>query len=132
MPNPIPDKYKDLFQKKAFGHLATLMPNGVPQVTPVWIDYDGTHIIVNSARGRQKDKNMKRNPHVSISIQDPDNPYRYLEVRGKVTEITEAGADDSIDKLAKKYTGADKYQNRRPGEVRVMYKITPEHTTTMG
>jgi PPOX class probable F420-dependent enzyme len=132
MANPIPDKYKDLFQKRAFGHLATLMPDGVPQVTPVWIDYDGTHIIVNSARGRQKDKNMKRNPHVSISIQDPDNPYRYLEVRGKVTEITEAGADDSIDRLAKKYTGADKYQNRRPGEVRVMYRITPEHTTTMG
>jgi PPOX class probable F420-dependent enzyme len=132
MATPIPDKYKDLFQKRAFGHLATLMPNGSPQVTPVWIDYDGTHIIVNSARGRQKDKNMKRNPHVSVSIQDPDNPYRYLEVRGKVTEITEAGADDSIDKLARKYTGADKYQNRSPGEVRVMYKITPEHTTTMG
>jgi PPOX class probable F420-dependent enzyme len=132
MAHPIPDKYKDLFQKRAFGHLATLMPDGAPQVTPVWIDYDGTHIIVNSARGRQKDKNMKRNPNVSVSIQDPDNPYRYLEVRGKVTEITEAGADDSIDKLAKKYTGADKYQHGTPGEVRVMYKITPEHTTTMG
>jgi PPOX class probable F420-dependent enzyme len=132
MANPIPDKYKDLFEKKAFGHLATLMPDGTPQVTPVWIDYDGTHIIVNSARGRQKDKNMKRNPHVSISVQDPDNPYRYLEIRGKVTEITETGADDSIDKLAKKYTGADKYQNRRAGEVRVIYKVTPDHTTAMG
>jgi PPOX class probable F420-dependent enzyme len=132
MPIQIPEKYKDLFQKKAFGNLATLMPNGTPQVTPVWIDYDGTHIIVNSARGRQKDKNMKRSQDVSISIQDPDNPYRYLEIRGKVTEITEDGADESIDKLAKKYTGADKYQNRRPGEVRVMYKITPEHTTAMG
>jgi len=132
MANPIPEKYKDLFHKKAFGNLATLMPDGTPQVTPVWIDYDGTHIIVNSARGRQKDRNMKRSPNVSISIQDPDNPYRYLEVRGKVTEITETGADDSIDKLARKYTGADKYQHRRPGEVRVMYKITPLHTTAMG
>ena len=132
MANPIPEKYKDLFQKKAFGHLATLMPDGSPQVTPVWIDYDGTHIIVNSARGRQKDKNMKRSPDVSISIQDPDNPYRYLEIRGKVSEITEDGADDSIDKLAKKYTGADKYQFRQPGEVRVMYKITPVRTTAMG
>jgi len=132
MANPIPEKYKDLFQKKAFGHLATLMPDGSPQVTPVWIDYDGTHIIVNSARGRQKDKNMKRSPDVSISIQDPDNPYRYLEIRGKVSEITEVGADDSIDKLAKKYTGADKYQFRQPGEVRVMYKITPVRTTAMG
>jgi len=128
----IPEKFKDLFQKRAFGHLATLMPDGTPQVTPVWIDYDGDHIIVNSARGRQKDKNMRRSPNVAISIQDPDNPYRYLEIRGKVTEISEAGADDSIDKLAKKYTGADKYQHRRPGEVRVMYKIIPEHTTTMG
>jgi len=132
MANPIPEKYKDLFQKKAFGHLATLMPDGSPQVTPVWIDYDGTYIIVNSARGRQKDKNMKRSPDVSISIQDPDNPYRYLEIRGKVSEITEDGADDSIDKLAKKYTGADKYQFRQPGEVRVMYKITPVRTTAMG
>jgi len=132
MATAIPDKYKDLFQKRAFGHLATLMPDGTPQVTPVWIDYDGTHIIVNTARGRQKDRNMKRSPNVSVSIQDPDNPYRYLEIRGKVTDITENGADASIDKLAKKYTGADKYQHRAPGEVRVMYKITPHHTTAMG
>lgn len=75
---------------------------------------------------------MKRSPNVSVSIQDPDNPYRYLEIRGKVTEITENGADESIDKLAKKYIGADKYPGRTAGEVRVMYKITPLHTTAMG
>ena len=132
MAEPIPDKYLDLFQKKAFANLATLMPDGTPQVTPVWCDFDGTHVLVNSARGRQKDRNMKRNAAVALSIQDPDNPYRYLEVRGKVAEITENGADAHIDKMAKKYLGADKYPYRQASETRVMYKIQPEHTTMMG
>jgi PPOX class probable F420-dependent enzyme len=82
MAGMIPDKFLDLFQKKAFASLATLMPDGSPQVTPVWVDFDGNHVIVNSARGRQKDKNMQRNAKVALSIIDPDNPYRYLEVRG--------------------------------------------------
>jgi PPOX class probable F420-dependent enzyme len=128
----IPDNYKDLFDKKAFANLATLMPDGTPQVTPVWVDYDGTHVLVDSARGRQKDKNMKRNPTVALSIQDPDNPYRYLEIRGKVSEITEEGANEEIDKMAKKYLGVDKYPYSRPGEVRVLYKITPERVNHMG
>jgi PPOX class probable F420-dependent enzyme len=128
----IPDKYLDLFQKKAFANLATLMPDGSPQVTPVWVDYDGNHVIVNSARGRQKDKNMQRNAKVALSILDPDNPYRYLEVRGKVDEITEQGAETHIDKMAKKYMGKDKYPYRRDGEVRVLYKIIPTKTTQMG
>ena len=128
----IPEKYKDLFEKKAFASLATVMPDGSPQVTPVWVDYDGNHVLVNSARGRQKDKNMERNPAVSLSIMDPDNPYRYLEVRGRVAEITEEGAEEHIDKMAKKYMGKDKYPFRQPGERRVLYKIEPEHTTQMG
>ena len=132
MAETIPEKYKDLFDKKSFAHLATVMPDGTPQVTPVWVDYDGSHVLVNSARGRRKDKNMERNPAVSLSIQDPDNPYRYLEVRGRVTEITEEGADEHIDKMAKKYMGLDKYPLRQPGEVRVLYKITPERTSHMG
>jgi len=132
MASVIPDKYLDLFQKRAFGNLATLMPDGTPQVTPVWIDWDGTHVLINSARGRQKDKNMQRSAAVSMSILDPDNPYRYLEVRGKVADITEDGADDHIDKMAKKYMGKDKYPYRRPGEVRVVYKIMPTKTTQMG
>src|SRR6185503_18106170 len=81
MAGVIPDKYVDLFSKKAFANLATVNPDGTPQVTPVWVDYDGTHVLVNSARGRRKDKNMETNPAVAISILDPDNPYRYLEVR---------------------------------------------------
>ena len=132
MASVIPDKYTDLFQKRAFANLATLMPDGTPQVTPVWVDWDGTHVLINSARGRQKDKNMQRNAAVSMSILDPDNPYRYLEVRGKVDEITENGADDHIDKMAKKYMGKDKYPYRRPGEQRVIFKILPTRTTQMG
>src|SRR5258708_7856034 len=98
MAGVIPENYLDLFDKKAFAHVATLMPDGTPQVTPVWVDYDGEHILINSARGRRKDKNMESNPAVALSIQDPDNPYRYLEVRGPVVEITEAGASAHIDK----------------------------------
>jgi PPOX class probable F420-dependent enzyme len=101
----IPEKYLDLFEKRAFAHLATLMPDGSPQVTPVWVDYDGEYVLVNSSIGRQKDLNMRRDPRVAIDIQDPDQPYRHLQVRGEVVEITEEGADEHIDKMAKKYRG---------------------------
>jgi PPOX class probable F420-dependent enzyme len=132
MAENIPDKYRDLFNKKAFANLATVMPDGTPQVTPVWVDYDGTHVLVNSARGRRKVKNMDRNPSVALSIMDPDNPYRYLEIRGTVEEITEEGADEHIDKMAKKYMGQEKYPGRQPGEVRVLYKIRPQSFSHMG
>jgi PPOX class probable F420-dependent enzyme len=98
----------------------------------VWVDTDGEYVIFNSAKGRQKDRNVRRDPRVALAIVDPDNPYRYLEVRGKVAEITEQGADAHIDKMAKKYLGQDKYPYRQASEVRVIYKIRPEHTTTMG
>ena len=129
MAHKIPDQFLDLLQKRAFAHLATVMPDGSPQVSPVWVDYDGTHLIVNSARGRQKDCNMRRDARVAVEIQDPDNPYRYLLVRGRVAKITEDGADASIDKLAFKYLGQEKYPYRRPGEVRVIYQIEPERVT---
>lgn len=123
----IPEKYLDLFEKKAFAHLATLMPDGSPQVTPVWVDYDGEYVLVNSSIGRQKDLNMRRNPRVAIDIQDPDQPYRHLQVRGRVVEITQEGADEHIDKMAQKYMDKEKYPNRTPGMVRVLYKIKPEN-----
>ena len=129
---PIPEKYRDLFEKRAFASLATLMPDNRPQVTPVWVDYDGSHVRVNSAKGRLKDKNMRRDKRVALSIQDPDNPYRYIAVRGKVVEITEQGADAHIDALAKKYLGKDRYPFRSPGEVRVMYKIRADKVSTSG
>ena len=132
MSNVIPEKYVDLFHKPAFASLGTLMPDGRPQVTPVWVDFDGEHVIFNSAKGRQKDRNVRRDPRVALAIVDPDNPYRYMEIRGKVAEITEQGANEHINKLAKKYMGLDKYPYSRPDEVRVIYKIRPEHTTVMG
>ncbi len=132
MPDVIPEQFRDLFNKKAFASLTTLMPDGSPQTTPVWCDSDGQHVIFNSAKGRQKDRNVRRDPRVAMAIIDPDNPYRYLEIRGKVVEITEQGADAHIDKMAKKYLDKDKYPFRQPGEVRVVYKIRPEHTSTMG
>jgi PPOX class probable F420-dependent enzyme len=132
MPEVIPEQFRDLFEKKAFASLTTLMPDGSPQTTPVWCDTDSEHVIFNSAKGRQKDRNVRRDPRVAMAIIDPDDPYRYLEIRGKVVEITEQGADAHIDKMAKKYLDKDKYPFRQPGEVRVLYKIRPEHTSTMG
>jgi len=106
------------------------MPDGKPQSTPVWVDYDGKYVVINTAQGRQKDKNLQRDGRVALSITDPDNPYRYLEVRGRVAERTVAGADQHIDAMAKKYLGKDKYPYRQPGEVRVIYKVAPERTTS--
>lgn len=120
---PFPENYLDLFQKKAFGAFSTVMPDGSPQTTPVWVDYQGGEIWVNSAVGRQKDKNVRRDPRVAVAVMDPDNPYRYVEVRGSVREVTQEGADAHIDAMAKKYLGKDKYPFRQPGEQRVIYKI---------
>jgi PPOX class probable F420-dependent enzyme len=128
----IPEKYLDLLKKPAFASLGTIMRDGSPQVTPVWVDFDGKHVRVNSALGRMKDKNMRRDPRVSLSIQDPENPYRYLEIRGKVEEITQNGADDHINKLSQKYLGKPEYPFRKPGEVRVVYKIVPQKINSMG
>jgi PPOX class probable F420-dependent enzyme len=128
----IPEKYQDLLNKKAFAQLATIMPDGTPQVSPVWFEYDGKNILINSAKGRVKDKNMRRDPRVGLDIQDPDNPYRHVSIRGRVVQITEDGADAHIDKLTKKYINQDRYPYRGPGEVRVIYKIQPEAAHSMG
>ncbi len=125
----IPEKYNTLLTGKAIAFVATLMPDGSPQVTPVWFDFDGEYICINSAAGRVKDKNMRRDGRVAVSIIDPSDPYNHFEVRGKVAVITTEGADDHIDRLARKYTGAEKYQNRRAGEQRVTYKISVDKVT---
>lgn len=132
MAEAIPEKFKDLFEKRAFASLATLMPNGSPQVTPMWCDYDGSHVLLNSARGRQKERNLLRDPRMAVFIMDPDNPYRYMEVRGRVVEITETSADEHINRMAKKYLGVDTYPYRRPGEVRILLKVQPERVRTYG
>ena len=128
----IPENYRDLFSKPAFAHLVTLMPDGSPQVTPVWVDLDGNTVVINTAKGRLKDRNMRRDPRVALEISDPANPYRYLQVRGRIANYTEDGADAHIDKMAKKYLGKDTYPLRQPGEVRVMFKITPEQVQGYG
>jgi PPOX class probable F420-dependent enzyme len=130
----IPASHADLldFGKKAFAQLATLNTDGSPQVTPVWVDFDGTHLLVNTAKGRVKDRNLASQPRVAMSIIDPENPYRYLGIQGRVTDRTEAGGDAHIDKMAKKYIGKDTYPWRQPGEVRVIYKIAVEKAHTMG
>lgn len=125
----IPDKLKDLlsWEKKAFAFLALTTGGGMPQVTPVWFDWDGAHVIVNSARGRVKDKVMSRRSKVALAIPDPADPYRYLQIQGAVVEVTEEGARDMIDHLSTKYTGR-KYQWYK-GETRVTYKILPERVS---
>lgn len=130
----IPEQYQDLFtdEKKAFAHLATVMPDGTPQVTPVWFDVDRDQIRINTAAGRVKHRNMLENGAVAITISDPSNPYRYVQVRGRVVNVTEEGADAHIDRLAKKYLGVDTYPNRSPGEQRVLFTIEPASFQAMG
>ncbi len=122
----IPDKYLDLLQqKKVFANLATLMADGSPQVTPVWFDYSDGIVRVNTAKGRVKARNLKQGARVALAIIDPDNPYRYLQIRGRVRRVTEEGAAQHIDALAKKYLGKDKYPYGQPGEVRITCEIDP-------
>ena len=129
----IPEKFLPvLTEKKALAHLATVMPDGTPQVTPVWFFYEKGKFIVNTARGRIKDRNMKQNAAVALSITDPENPYAHIAVRGKIVKATEEGADANIDALAKKYLDKDKYPFRAPGEVRVIYEIEPTSVHAMG
>src|SRR5947199_10862979 len=105
----IPEKYADLFEKQAFGNLSTLMKDGSPQVTPVWVDFDGKHVRVNSAKGRVKDKNVRRDPRVAIALQKPANPYPYLQVRARVVENTEKRADDHTNQPSQKYIRNPRY-----------------------
>jgi PPOX class probable F420-dependent enzyme len=124
MASKVLDKFMDLLtQKVAFANLATLMPDGSPQVTPLWFEYKDGAILINTAVGRRKARNLDTNPKVALAISDPANPYRYIQIRGHVTRSTKEGADAHIDSLAKRYLGQDKYPFRGPGEVRIMYEI---------
>ena len=122
-----PEKYLDLLkpETKAFLFLATMMPDGSPQVTPVWFDNDGEHILVNTNEGRTKDRNMKERPQVAIVIQDPADPYRYLQIRGKVVNFTREGADEHIDMLSHRYR--DNSWSYNPEQKRIIFKIKPMH-----
>ena len=128
----IPESHADILTKQAFAHFCTLKPDGSPQASPVWVDYVDGKVLINSAEGRRKDKNVKADPRVAISITDPENPYRCLMIRGTVAEVVTEGADAHIDKMAKKYLDKDSYPFRTPDEVRVIYKIDVDRVTAMG
>jgi PPOX class probable F420-dependent enzyme len=129
----VPDNYLDLVQQKtAFANLATVMADGSPQVTPVWFDYTDGAIRVNTAKGRVKSRTLRPGAPVALAIMDPDNAYRYIQIRGRVRRAVEQGADAHIDALAKKYLGKDTYPFRQPGEVRVTYEIEPISASGMG
>jgi PPOX class probable F420-dependent enzyme len=124
----VPETHQDLLtdEKKAFVYLATIMKDGSPQVTPIWFDVEGDYIRLNTAEGRLKDRNMRARPTVALCIADPDDPYRYLQIRGRVVEYTKEGAEDHIDTLNLKYRGNRNYPNHRADMPRVIYKILPE------
>ena len=123
---------RELIEGKNLAHFVTLMKDGSPQVTPVWVDHDGTHVLINTAEGRQKPRNLARDSRVAMSIVDNDNIYKYIQIRGKVVEITREGAWEHINKLARKYRGADAKYPERPGEQRIIIKILPEYVSEWG
>jgi PPOX class probable F420-dependent enzyme len=129
--NLTPEQTKRFIESVSFAHIATTNKDGSPQVSPVWIEHDGAHIVVNSEQSRLKVRNVKRDPRVAISIQDPENPYAYIQIKGKVVEITPKGGADGIDRLAKKYMGQDTYPFNQPGDVRVQIKVAPEKVFQM-
>jgi PPOX class probable F420-dependent enzyme len=134
MPVTIPDDYRDLLERPIVVTLVTLMPDNQPQASPVWVSYDGEHVWINTARNRQKDRNMAARPQVTVVSVDPKNPYRYLEVRGVVDETTEEGAVDHINSLSARYRGVEDYYAGNPAqrgkETRVIYKIKPTRVVT--
>lgn len=118
----IPAEYQDLFEKRSFAFVATLLPDGSPHVTPTWVDFDGEHVLVNTIQNNRKDKNIRNDPRITLAIADPENPYRYLSVRGEVVERREEGAREHLDTLAERYTGEAKYPGPG-GEQRVVLVI---------
>ncbi|NHN57884.1 MULTISPECIES: PPOX class F420-dependent oxidoreductase [Halorussus] len=130
----IPESFTDLFERETFANFATLMGDGTPQVTPVWIDRDEEgHLLVNTARGRQKERNVERDPKVGLCVMDPDEPYRYVSVRGEVVEVTEDGAVEHIDDLARRYMDVEEYPNKdEESGSRVIVRIRPDRVVTGG
>ena len=132
MPTKLSPAVRQLFQDPNFGFMATLMPDGSPQISVVWVDVEGDHILVNTAEGRQKPGNVRRDARIAIGVASQQNPYAAAFVRGRVAEITREGADAHIDRLAKKYLGQDTYPFRQPGEQRLIFRIEPLHVSNWG
>ena len=132
MAQTISPGFKKLMRESAYCQLATLMPDGSPQNTQMWVETDGEHILLNTAEGRQKVKNVRRDPRVAVNVVDPTNAWRIASVRGRVVDVTTEGADRLIDELAKKYLDEETYPFRQPGEVRLTIKIAPEKINEVG
>lgn len=128
----IPESHVELLLQKGFAHVATIGPDGAPQSNPVWYDWDGEHVRFSQTRTRQKVHNLERDPRIALSILDPENPYRYLEIRGRLVAVEPDSDDAFIDSPAKKYLDQDHYPWHQPGDERVAVKVLPEHATTMG
>jgi PPOX class probable F420-dependent enzyme len=124
---PLPDSVKKLIEAKSYANFATLMPDGSPHVTQTWVDHEGDIVVINTYEGSQKHRNAVRNPKVALDVSDPTGPYKVAAIRGRVREVTFVGAEEHIDRMAKKYLGQDKYPMRRPGVRRVLIKIEPTH-----
>jgi PPOX class probable F420-dependent enzyme len=125
----LPDPVKSLIEEKSYANVATLMPDGSPQVTQTWVDHDGDTVIINTFEGSQKFRNVQRNPKIALDVCDAGNPFRVAMIRGVVKEVTFDGAEEHVDKMAKKYLNLEKYPNRQPGMRRVLIKIEPTHVS---
>ncbi|MGA2628106.1 MAG: PPOX class F420-dependent oxidoreductase [Candidatus Bathyarchaeia archaeon] len=124
---PLPESVKKLIEVRTYANFATLMPDGSPHVSQTWVDHEGDIVIINTYEGSQKHRNAVRNPKVALDVCDPTAPYNMAVIRGRVREVTFEGAEEHIDKMAKKYLGQDKYPMRQPGVRRVLIKIEPTH-----
>jgi PPOX class probable F420-dependent enzyme len=126
---PLSEKARNLIDAPNFASIATIMPDGSPQVAPIWVDREGDIVLINTSKSRQRTRNLRRDPRVAISIFDMKNPYSKVLMRGRVTDITEKGAEDHIDKMAMKYRGLAKYPAHNPDDPRVLLRIEVEHVT---
>ena len=132
MADTLSTKARELIARPVLASLATLNPDGSPQITPLWIDLDGDHVVFNTAQGRVKARNLEKDARVAVSVIDPDDPYNVVALRGTVTEVTTDGADAHIDALAKKYLGVDSYPMRREGEVRIRVTVRTDRIAMQG
>ncbi len=128
----VPETHKDILEKPGFAHVATIGPDGAPQSNPVWYEWDGSHLKFSQTTTRQKIRNIERTPRVAVSITDPDNPYRYIEIRGEVEVVEKDPEKAFIDKMAQKYLDKERYPWSSPEEERLVVKVRPDHVTTMG
>jgi PPOX class probable F420-dependent enzyme len=132
MSSTIEGRSEDLLQAKNFCHVATLRPDGTILGAPVWVDVQDGRPVLNTAEGRAWPRNLERDPRVTLTVQNMENPYEYVTIRGHVAERTKDGADEHIDAMAKKYLGKDEYPFRQPGEERVIIRVEPEHVHVYG